>query len=123
MHRPIRSLAQQLRKNMTQAERHLWYDFLKAYPLQFRRQVPLGPYIVDFLCAKAKLVVELDGSQHYQAQGVQLDRERTKYLQDAYGLEVIRFSNSDIQQHFEGVCIQIDQAVRRRAKRSESEGF
>lgn len=122
MHKPMRKLSQKLRKDMTREEKHLWYDFLKNYPVQFRRQAPFGQYIVDFYCAKAKLVVELDGSQHYQMQGMELDRERTQFLHDTYGLEVIRFSNLDVQQRFEGVCVQIDEAVRRRAPSSVAYG-
>ncbi|MBR5490966.1 MAG: DUF559 domain-containing protein, partial [Oscillospiraceae bacterium] len=61
----LKENSQLLRKNMTKEERHLWYDFLKSFPLQFKRQKPIGPYIVDFYCPKARLVVELDGSQHY----------------------------------------------------------
>ena len=122
MRKPMRKLSQKLRKDMTREEKHLWYDFLRKYPVQFRRQVPFGPYIVDFLCAKAKLVVELDGSQHYQTQGMELDRERTQFLRDTYGLEVIRFSNLDVQQRFEGVCVRIDEAVRRRIPSSVAHG-
>lgn len=120
MSKPLREFSQQLRKNMTPEEKHLWYDFLKTYPVQFRRQVPFGPYIVDFFCAKAKLVVELDGSQHYQAEGVERDHERTKFLENTYGLEVLHFSNLDVKQRFEGVCVRIDEAVRRRAPSSVS---
>ena len=57
--------AQTLRKNMTKEERHLWYDYLRSYPIRFQRQKVLGKYIADFYCAEAKLVIELDGSQHY----------------------------------------------------------
>ena len=59
-------LAKQLRKEMTKEERHLWYDFLRAYPVRFSRQKVLGKYIADFYSAEAKLVIELDGSQHYE---------------------------------------------------------
>ena len=102
--------AQTLRKNMTKEERHLWYDFLKSYPVQFRRQYAVGNYIVDFYCYKAKLVVELDGSQHYEPQAQEYDLRRTAFLQKQ-GLTVMRFSNLDILQRFAGVCEQIDQYV------------
>ena len=69
----IRQRAQILRKNMTKEERHLWYDFLKAYPIQFKRQYPIGNYIVDFYCYKARLVVELDGSQHCEPEAISYD--------------------------------------------------
>ena len=99
-----------LRKNMTKEERHLWYDFLRTYPIKFLRQKTLGKYIVDFYCAKAKLVIELDGSQHYEEKGVNKDTERTEYLEQ-YGLKVIRIPNNCINQNFNGVCEYIDYIV------------
>ena len=95
--------AQKLRREMTPQERHLWYDFLKCCPAQFRRQRQFGPYIVDFYCAEAKLVVELDGSQHYEEAGVASDRERDDYL-SGLGLRVLRYSNADVNRSFDGVC-------------------
>ena len=73
-------LAKQLRKEMTKEERHLWYDFLRGYPIRFSRQKVLGKYIADFYNAKAKLVIELDGSQHYENDNMQKDTERTDFL-------------------------------------------
>ena len=72
----------------------------------------MGPYIADFYCAKAKLVIELDGSQHYSDEGLKSDIERTKFLEKEFGIKVIRFSNLDIMQKFEGVCIYIDELVK-----------
>ena len=95
--------ARALRRDMTPQERHLWYDFLRTYPLKFYKQRIIGPFIVDFYCASAKLVIELDGSQHYEDQGLAYDAERTAYL-EALGLKVIRFSNADVNQRFESVC-------------------
>ena len=69
-----------LRKNMTKEERHLWYDFLRGYPVKFTRQKVIGPYIVDFYCPKADLVIELDGSQHFTEDGLQKDAQRTVFL-------------------------------------------
>ena len=97
------SNAKVLRKNMTKEEKKLWYDFLRMHPLRFQRQKVLGKYIVDFYCAEAKIVIELDGSQHYEDVGLQKDEERTAYL-SKYGLQVLRFSNLEIQQNFYGVC-------------------
>ena len=108
-----RKNTQDLRKNMTKEERHLWYDFLKAYPVQFRRQYAIGCYIADFYCYKAKLVVELDGSQHFEPMGQAYDRKRTIFL-ESQGLQVLRFSNLDIWKHFDAVCEQIDLAVKKR---------
>ncbi len=103
--------SQHLRKNMTKEERHLWYDFLKSYPVQFKRQVPFENYIVDFYCFQARLVVELDGSQHYEPEEMEYDQKRTVYL-ESLGLTVLRFSNLDIFRNFRGVCEQIDLAVK-----------
>ena len=92
-----------LRKNMTKEERHLWYDFLKPLPLNIYRQKVIGKYIVDFYCAKAKIIIELDGSQHYEEIGIKNDIERDLYL-TKLGMKVIRYSNLDINKNFEGVC-------------------
>ena len=95
--------ARTLRKNMTKEERHLWYDFLKSLPVPVKRQHCIGPYIVDFYCASAGLVIELDGSQHYEESGEQSDRQRDEYLRGK-GLQVVRYSNADINQRFKAVC-------------------
>ena len=104
-------LAKQLRKNMTKEERHLWYDFLRDYPLRFLRQKVIGKYIVDFYCAKAQLVIELDGSQHFEPEEIQKDADRTAFL-ESYGIQVIRIPNNDVTQNFPGVCEYIDTAVK-----------
>ena len=103
----IRTHARQLRKNATKEENHLWYDFLRTYPVQFLRQKPFGPYIVDFYCHQARLAVELDGSQHYLEPGLKADRKRTEYLENVEHIRILRFSNLDIKENFEGVCIAI----------------
>lgn len=95
--------AQNLRKNMTKEERHLWYDFLKSYPVRFLRQKVIDHYIVDFYCSTAKLVVELDGSQHYSSDGMLYDQIRTEKL-EKHNLTVIRIPNNAVMQNFEGVC-------------------
>ncbi len=105
--------AQTLRRTMTKEERHLWYDFLKNYPVHFNRQKVIGDYIVDFYCTKARLVVELDGSQHYEDDQIANDEKRTEYLM-SLGLEVLRVPNNEIWDNFEGVCEGIDFAVKRR---------
>ena len=81
--------ARQLRKNMTKEERHLWYDFLKAYPVKIMKQKPIGNYIADFFCASANLVIELDGSQHFEEKEKHADQTRTAYL-ESLGLIVVR---------------------------------
>ena len=95
--------AQKLRKTMTKEERRLWYDFLKVLPITVHRQKVIGPYIVDFYCAAAKLVIELDGSQHYDASGREADFARDEFMH-GLGLTVLRYSNLDVIQNFNGVC-------------------
>ena len=95
--------AKELRKNMTRHERHLWYDFLKTLPVTVHRQKVIGSYIVDFYIAEHKLVIELDGSQHYDLPGKQADAARDQYLH-GQGLSVLRYANSDVDKDFPGVC-------------------
>ena len=105
--------AKQLRKSMTKEERRLWYEFLRDYPIRFYRQKVLGRFIVDFYCAKAHLVLELDGSQHFESAGMQYDEDRTKYLQQ-FQLDVLRIPNNAVMTNFLGVCEWIDNEVRKR---------
>ena len=95
--------AKALRKSMTKEERHLWYDFLKGLPVMVHRQKVIGNYIVDFYIADAKIVIELDGSQHYETSGKEADAVRDAYLRAA-GLTVLRYSNADVNQRFVSVC-------------------
>ena len=103
--------AKQLRREMTKEERHLWYDFLCTYPVRFSRQKVLGKYIADFYSAEAKLVIELDGSQHYEDGNIEKDTERTTFL-EGYGLTVIRIPNNEVSRNFRGVCEYIDVTVK-----------
>ena len=105
-------LAKTLRKNMTPWERKLWYEYLRNYPLRFQRQKAIGNYIVDFYCAKAKLVIELDGGGHYTPKQSEKDAFRTKEL-ESMDLTVLRICNLDIDRNFRGVCEYIDIAIRR----------
>ena len=105
--------ARQLRKEMTPQELRLWYRFLREYPVKIYKQRIIGNYIVDFYCASAKLVVEIDGSQHFDDEGKKYDVDRTNYL-NSLGLLVIRFSNRDINCNFTAVCEKIDQVIRQR---------
>ncbi len=100
-------VARMLRKNMTKEEKHLWYDFLRLHPARFTRQKVLGKYVADFYSAKAKLIIELDGSQHYSEENIKKDAERCEFLEQ-YGLTVIRIQNIDINKNFEGVCLYIN---------------
>ena len=108
-------LAKELRKNMTPEEKHLWYDFLSSYPINFQRQKTIDNFIADFYCHKARLVIELDGSQHYTPQGKTYDRARTEVLH-RYGLQVLRFSNSDVDDRFDSVCRMIDKTIQDRVE-------
>ena len=104
-------LARELRKNMTPWERNLWYEYLRFYPIRFQRQKAIGNYIADFYCAKARLVVELDGGGHYTPEQAEKDRIRTKAL-ESMNLTVLRICNLDIDRNFCGVCEQIDFTVK-----------
>ena len=104
-------LAKVLRKTMTPWERKLWYEFLRGYPVRFQRQKAIGNYIVDFYCAKARLVIELDGGGHYQEDQRLKDLQRTQEL-ERMNLKVLRICNLDIDRNFYGVCEQIDLVVK-----------
>lgn len=101
------------RKRSTKEENLLWYNFLRLYKPQFRRQYVIGSYIVDFYCHKAKLVLELDGSQHCESENIEYDRARTIYL-ESQGLYVLRLSNLDVMRQFGSVCEHIEGVVKSR---------
>ncbi|MBQ6825572.1 MAG: endonuclease domain-containing protein [Clostridia bacterium] len=96
-------LAKTLRKNMTPWERKLWYEFLRSCPIRFQRQKAIGNYIVDFYCAKARLIIELDGGGHYTSEQIEKDKIRTKSLENM-NLKILRICNLDIDRNFKGVC-------------------
>ena len=102
--------ARVLRKNMTKEEKHLWYDFLKTYPVRFLRQKVIDNYIVDFYCHSARLIIELDGFQHYEEKGLLKDIIRTERIEQR-NLTVIRIPNTEIHKNFRGVCEYIDHLV------------
>ena len=106
-------LARALRKEMTPWERKLWYCFLKTYDVRFQRQKTIGKYIVDFFCAKAGLIVELDGGGHYDPEQAKKDAYRTEEL-EKNGYKVIRFCNTEIDKNFYSVCTVIDREVKMR---------
>ena len=107
------NVARTLRRNMTRQEKHLWYDFLQHYPIKIYKQRIIDNYIVDFYCHSARLVIEIDGSQHYTKQGKLADETRSENLQK-YGILVLRFSNKDVDEKFEGVCYVIDKTIKER---------
>ena len=104
-------LAKNLRKNATSQENHLWYDFLSKYGIRFQRQKAIDDFIADFYCHKAKLIIEIDGSQHYTKEGQKKDELRTELLK-GYDLKVIRITNRQINTNFRGVCDYIDATVK-----------
>ena len=99
-----------LRNNMTKEEKHLWYDYLKKCPVKFSRQKVLGRYIADFYSAKAKIVIELDGAQHFEKENRIYDEKRTEFLEQ-YGLKIIRIPNGEINTNFEGICRYLDEQI------------
>ena len=112
--------ARTLRKNMTKEERHLWYDFLKSYPVRFLRQKVIDNYIVDFYCHSARLIIELDGSQHYEEKGLLKDKIRTEIIEQR-NLTVVRIPNNEVNKNFEGVCQYIDIAVKESLRQSTTD--
>ncbi len=103
-----------LRRKMTNQERKLWHCFLKNCTEKWYRQRPVDRYIVDFYCSEAKLVLELDGAQHYTVEGEEYDEIRTEIL-DRYGLQVVRFTNAEIDANFNGICYAIEKIVHERS--------
>jgi very-short-patch-repair endonuclease len=99
----LKERSQALRKNATRQENHLWYDFLRTQTPRWTRQRVIGNYIVDFYCSARKLVVELDGSQHYEEDAMKYDMDRTSYL-GSLGIGVLRFTNLDVEECFDAVC-------------------
>ncbi|MBE7052861.1 MAG: endonuclease domain-containing protein [Ruminococcaceae bacterium] len=112
--------AKTLRKNMTKEERHLWYDFLKCYPVRFLRQKIIDNYIVDFYCHSARLIIELDGSGHYEEKGLLKDKIRTERIEQR-NLTVIRIPNNEVNINFEGVCQYIDIVVKESLRQSATD--
>jgi very-short-patch-repair endonuclease len=115
----LEARAQGLRRDPTPAEKKLWYNFLRTLPFKFTRQKPLGTYVVGFYCSACRLVVEIDGDTHYTETGQRYDASRTSYLA-GLGLRVIRFTNAEVMQQFEGVCLRIKHMLR--ACRAEPPG-
>lgn len=111
----LKFIARALRKNMTEQEKNLWYKYLRNHHVKFNRQKVIGKYIVDFYSNSAKLAIEIDGSQHYNEENKQYDKKRTEYL-NSLGINVIRFSNDECVNNFDGVCMSIDTAVKKYLK-------
>ena len=109
----LTNIAKILRKNMTKEEKRLWYDFLREYPVRFLRQKVIDNFIVDFYCHDARLIIEVDGSQHYTEDGIMKDRIRTEQI-NMRGLTVLRISNAEINKNFDSVCNAIHRCVQAR---------
>ena len=112
---PIIMKAKRLRKNMTKQERHLWYDFLRNRPEKWYKQKVIGNYIVDFCCDSFRIIIELDGSQHYEEKSIEYDNKRSKYLENM-GYKVIRFINTDVDYRFDSVCESIMCVIKEKRK-------
>ena len=108
--------AKELRKDMTPQERKLWYCFFKNYPIKVYKQRIIESFIADFYCHAAKLVIEVDGSQHFTENGEAYDKERSRII-ESYGIKVIRISNYDVDKNFYNVCTYIDNEIKKRLKR------
>ena len=102
--------AKEFRKDMTRQEKHLWFDFLRDYPIKIYRQRIIAGYIADFYCASAKLVIELDGGQHFEPEALVYDAGRTCVFENQ-GIKVIRFTNLQIDNEFENVCNEITRVI------------
>ena len=109
--------SRRLRRNMTRQEKHIWYDYLRKLPFTINRQMIIGSYIVDFYCAKAGIVIEIDGVHHYWKKQYLYDKKRTEKL-ESYGLQVIRFTNKEIDTKFESICIFMDKIFNEYIKES-----
>ena len=112
-------LAKQLRRNMTKEECHLWYDFLRNYYVKVYRQRTIDNYVADFYCPAAKLVVELDGGQHYTEKKM-LDDEHRSLIINQYGIHVVRIPNNEIDNNFYNVCTYLDSVIKKRIKGNSS---
>ncbi len=112
-------LARTLRKNMTPWERKLWYNYLRNYPVRFQRQKVIGNYIADFYCARARLIIELDGGGHFTPEQIARDQLRTQELA-SMNVSVMRICNMDIDRNFTGVCEYIDLTVQNSLPQSAS---
>jgi very-short-patch-repair endonuclease len=108
--RALTSRARLLRRDGTPAERKLWYEFLRALPEKFTRQKPIGDFIADFYCSRHRLVIELDGDSHFIPEAQRYDFARTRVLA-SFGIRVLRFTNAEVKDSFEAVCLRIRQAL------------
>ena len=116
----LRQYARELRKNMTKEERKLWYGFLKSLRLTVKRQERIGRYLADFYIPAARLAIELDGSQHFEDNGAEYDRERDRFFSEKE-ITVLRYPNNAVNQNFSGVCEDILQHLDLTEQQEETE--
>ena len=109
----MRIRSRELRNQMTPEEKQLWYHFLRTYRPRVTRQYVLGPYIADFYCAKAGLIIEIDGKQHCTESGFAHDTVRTHFFEN-YGLKVVRLTNFQIHFQFNECCQYLETILRER---------
>ena len=98
----LKEYAVEMRKNMTDEEKKVWYQILKGHVPKFHRQRVIGNYIVDFFCPKLKLVIEIDGYQHFYKENKEYDNKRTEYL-ESLGFYVLRFENTEVNKDIENI--------------------
>jgi very-short-patch-repair endonuclease len=110
--RDLKRRSQSLRRDPSPAERKLWYEFLRDHPVKFTRQKPLGHYIADFYCSSSRLVIEVDGDSHFTDSAPLYDERRTAALL-AEGVRLLRVTNLEVMEQFEGVCQKIQDALTR----------
>ena len=110
----LKTPSRTLRREATPAERKLWFEFLSYLPEKFTRQKPLGSYVADFYCSSARLVIEIDGDSHFTSDGAANDAQRTAVLA-ALGVRVIRFTNLEVREQFEAVCMRIQKVLAEKA--------
>jgi very-short-patch-repair endonuclease len=108
--RGLTGVAKRLRREMTQAERVVWRELRarRFTGFKFRRQEPIGSFVVDFMCCQARLIIELDGGQHAERNAA--DAERTHWL-ESRGFRVLRFWNNDVLTNTDGVMLRIAEAI------------
>ena len=112
-HDPLLSRARELRRSMTPQERKLWYCFLKEYPVKIYKQKIIGPFIVEFYCHAAQLVIELDGPVHHNGAASARDDERTALLMSR-GLKILHIENEEIDFRFQTACQLIHEEIQKR---------
>lgn len=111
----LKEHAIKMRKNQTDEEKRVWYQILRGRDPKFHRQRIIGNYIVDFYCPKLKLIIEIDGYQHFYEENIEYDNKRTEYL-EGLGYYILRFENTEVNKDIEDVRAVIDRVCTLRAE-------